>query len=75
MTLIVDDSGIVGVSWNAPYNLMDTITDNTTMLPFSRIRDVFEKMIIISNSYYTEGLGADMNITEVRLGLMRIFEA
>ena len=74
MTLIVDDSGIVGVSWNAPYNLMDTITDNTTMLPFSRIRDVFEKMIIISNSYYTEGLGADMNIIEVRLGLMRIFE-
>lgn len=73
MTVIVDDSGIVGMLWEAPYKLLDTITDNTTMLPFSQIQDVFEKMIIISNSYYEERR-AHLHITEVRLGMMRICE-
>ena len=74
MTLVVDDGGIAGMSWHAPYKLTETITDNTAMLPFSRIREVFEKMILIDHSDDAEEGGADINITEVRLGLARIWE-
>lgn len=73
MTFIIDDSGIVEMKWEAPYRLRETLTDNAALLPFSHIQGVFEKMIIIGNSYYME-TGADMNITEARLGLMRIYE-
>jgi hypothetical protein len=41
------------------------------MLPFDKIKNVFEKMIIVGNSYYKEYNG-DMDITEARLGLARI---
>jgi predicted secreted protein len=73
MTLVVDDNGVIAMDWTAPYRLRDTLTLHASVLPFSEIRKVFEKMILISNSYYTQ-LGADMNITEVRLGLARITE-
>lgn len=73
MTFIVNDSGIVEMLWEAPYKLAETVTNNTAILPFSQIREVFEKMIVIDNAYYRENR-ADMNITEVRLGLMRIIE-
>ncbi len=73
MTLIVDGGGVKTMTWTAPYRLLDTVTSDTAMLPFSKIKDVFEKMILIGNSYYTQ-VGADMSITEVRLGLARITE-
>lgn len=73
MTLIVDDNSVKAMTWTAPYRLLDTVTSDTNMLPFSKVKDIFEKMILIGNSYYTQ-IGADMNITEIRLGLMRITE-
>lgn len=74
MTLIVDDMGIAGMEWTAPYKLTETITENTAMLSFSKIREIFEKMILIDNAEYADEGGADINITEVRLGLARIWE-
>ena len=73
MTLIIDDSGIVEMIWNAPYELKETITETTTMLPFFKIQNIFEKMIIVINADYSE-YGMEMSITDVRLGLARITE-
>ncbi|MGE5493681.1 MAG: DUF6034 family protein [Burkholderiales bacterium] len=71
MTLIINDSGIVGMKWEAPYRLKETVTESAAMLPFDNIKNVFEKMIIVGNSYYKEYDG-EININEVRLGLARI---
>ena len=71
MTLIINDSGIVGMRWEAPYRLKDAVTEGATLLSFDKIKNVFEKMIIVGNSYYKEYDG-DMNIEEARLGLARI---
>lgn len=73
MTLIVDDSGIVEMEWEAPYRLVETVAEDASMLPFSEIQEVCEKMILIANARHAEN-GAVMNVTEVRLGLMRIIE-
>jgi len=72
MTFIVNDSGIVEMSWTEPYAIMDVITLTTNILPFVKIQDVFEKMVLINNTGYYHGI--DLNITEVRLGLARITE-
>jgi hypothetical protein len=71
MTLIINDSGIVGMKWQAPYRLKETVTESAAMLPFDNIKNVFEKMIIVGNSYYKEYDG-EININEARLGLARI---
>lgn len=73
MTLIMDDSGIVELVWESPYRLFDTVVEDTALLPFDKIRDVFEKMIVI-NSVDEADNGADFSITDVRLGFTRITE-
>lgn len=73
MTLIIDDSGIVEMVWEAPYELKETVTETTAMLPFSRIQDIFEKMIIVNNADHSE-YGMELNITGMKLGLARITE-
>lgn len=73
MTLIIDDSGIVEMVWSAPYELTGSVTGTTKMLAFPKIRDIFEKMIMVNNATYSE-YGMDLNVTEARLGLARITE-
>lgn len=73
MTFIVNDSGIVEMTWTEPYTIMEVITPTTNMLPFAKIQGVFEKMVLVNNTGYSDR-GVDLNITEVRLGLARITE-
>lgn len=73
MTFIVDDSGIVEMVWESPYQLNDTVVEDTAMLPFEKIKDVFEKMIFVNNVDETK-TGVDIDITDVRLGFTRITE-
>lgn len=73
MTLILDDSGIVEMIWESPYEITETVTKNTAMLPFSEIQDIFKKIILVDYAGYSE-YGIDLNISEIRLGLARITE-
>lgn len=73
MTLIIDEGGIVEMLWESPYEIIETVTKNTAMLPFSEIQDIFKKMIIVDNADYSE-YGMDLNISEIRLGLACITE-
>ena len=73
ITFIIDDSGIVEFQWYAPYRILDTVVDNTSMLSFPQIEDIFKKKIVTINDWM-DVAGIDMNITDVRLGLMRVTE-
>ncbi len=76
LNIIVDETGVVSFNYISPYSIEDTVTDSASLLDFSEITSVFEKMFPITYGYLAEEadyrLRAD--ITEVRLGLMRITE-
>lgn len=41
----VDDSGIIGIRWISPCEIVDTVTEDTMMLPYESIMEVFAQMM------------------------------
>ena len=76
LNIIVDETGVVSFNYTSPCSIEETVTESASLLDFSEITSVFEKMFPITYGYLAEEadyrLQAD--ITEVRLGLMRITE-
>lgn len=74
--IFVDDDGIACLAWYSPYTITEIVTDNTSLLPFSDIQKIFEKMIPMVDDVYTYGQekACDMYVTQVKLGLMRVKE-
>ncbi len=73
ITFIIDDNGIAELQWKAPYNVLDTVVDSASMLPFSDIADIINDKITIVNDWL-DIEGFDITITEARLGFMRVIE-
>lgn len=80
MTFAIDDSGIVGFSWNSPYKITGTVTENSNLLPFDKITKAFDTMSLVVNAWdgLSEGnqgmTGAEITVNEIRFGLTRITE-
>ncbi|GHT86140.1 hypothetical protein FACS18947_5720 [Bacteroidia bacterium] len=80
MTFAVDDSGIVGFRWSSPYDVTDTVTDDSNILSFDEVTDVFSTMSLVVHAW--DGLAqgsptlqsAEFNVTEIRFGLTRVTE-
>jgi len=75
--IFIDDEGIFALVWNAPHVLEEVEYKAVSLLPFEKIRGIFESMIVVKNKQVEDGtLLRDKNITvtAVRLGLMRIIE-
>lgn len=70
--IVIDDSGVVEFSWISPYIAPEIVTEDSNLLPFSEIQQVFEKMILVKNSWNDSGTTLELNISTVQLGLMRI---
>lgn len=76
-TVMLDDSGIFNVRWESPLDILETITDETALLPFSEIEAIFNKMLLVmyepeAKSEYLHGL--DIHIDRAALRLWRIAE-
>ena len=74
---MLDDSGIFNVRWESPLDILETITDETALLPFSEIEAIFNKMLLVmyepeAKSEYLHGL--DIHIDRAALRLWRIAE-
>lgn len=80
INFLIDDDGIVRVEYNNPCEVVGTVIDETDLLPFDKIRAIFEKMVTIVgnnvdfNSVFDASGGVEYHITEVRLGLVSISE-
>jgi hypothetical protein len=77
LKIIVDETGVVYFDYMSPYAIEDTVTDNASLLKFAKAASVFEKMFSIAFGYLEEEAAdyrLQADITEVRLGLMRITE-
>lgn len=80
MTFAIDDSGIVGFEWRSPYQVTDTVTENSNVLSFAEAMNVFDTMSLAVNAWdgYAEGnpnlKGIEIDVSEIRFGLTRITE-
>lgn len=75
LTIMADDQGIAGVYWMGPLEVKEVITEDTAILPFGDIEDIFEKMIVMNTRLYTDPSQKEqIDITRVTLSLQRIVE-
>ncbi len=74
LEVAVDDGGIQAVHWTGPLAIEEVVTDHAALLPFEDARSIFEKMLPIV--YTNDGVDGDwdIEISEVRLCLWRIFD-
>ena len=70
LMFLVNDEGIVGMKWNCPYTIQETVTEDAALLPFDDIMDIFEKMFVVEN----DGKSLDATVDSVRLSYMRVSE-
>jgi hypothetical protein len=80
MTFVIDDSGIVGLNWRSPYNITDTVTENSNVLSFNDISEVFNTMAPVANAWdgLAEGspdlTGVEITVDNIKFGLTRVTE-
>jgi hypothetical protein len=77
----VNDGGVYCVQFGSPLAIVDTITEESNLLPFDKIREIMEKMFPIlyeseTKDYYGSGIDElhEKRIDRVELGLWRIRE-
>jgi len=68
----VTADGVVYFSWESPYNEPTVELEDTQLMSFPEITDIFQRMIMVKNSYLEEGDGTTYYVNRVHLGLMRI---
>lgn len=73
--LLVDETGVSNLVYRSPYEILDTVTPNCKLLPFSDIQNIFVRMLPVVNNFYDEyEKKCEMDVREAKLGLMRIKE-
>jgi hypothetical protein len=76
LTIAVDDEGIANLYWTGPLNVTEILTEDTTIKPWSDIESVFEKMMPIMYTSYTDFYtDFRIDVTHVSLSLQRIMES
>ena len=74
LEVAVDDGGIQAVHWTGPLAIEEVVTDRAALLPFEDMRSIFEKMLPVVYANYGADRDWDIEISEVRLCLWRIFD-
>ena len=64
--------GLLSFSWMAPVEIEDWQDDYVFLLPFSEISQIFEEMLEGSLTIEAGILAGELNISEVRLGYVRV---
>jgi len=74
MAFIVTNDGIVQFEWLNPYDVLEVVTENTAMMDFESVMNVFKKMIMVVNADIPQGTTSKIEISRIELGLMRVLE-
>lgn len=79
ITVYVAEEGVVYFRWRNPYSVPVIQTENTQLMSFQDISDIFAKMIFVKNHFWLEAneengfvLNHNVNVDRVELNLMRI---
>jgi hypothetical protein len=70
----VTDVGVSGFEWRAPLEFLEKRVENSVLLPFSEIQDIFERMLRVTYEIQAEGSKMTLEIKDVRLEMMRVVE-
>jgi hypothetical protein len=80
LNVFVNDRGVTELFYETPYSVDETLVENCKLLPFDRIQEIAQKMILIAAQPYS-GPGAairsqstEIHVKEVRFGYARITE-
>jgi len=49
MYMVIDDTGIVELQWVSPVKVVETVSENASILNFDEVMNIFEKQIFIRN--------------------------
>lgn len=78
LLVTVDKDGVAGVRYDAPYAVMETLAERTNLMPFSKIEEIFDKMILVYDNNLNDGTRdktyMTYHIQKVELGLVNIPE-
>ena len=78
LLVTVDKDGVAGVRYDAPYSVMETLAERTNLMPFSKIEEIFDKMILVYDNNLNDGTRdktyMTYHIQRVELGLVNIPE-
>lgn len=75
VTVSVDDSGIRGISWEYPVEMIEKVVDDSSLLPFSDIQNIFRKMMFVTYKFQARDIDAlILDVTDIRLESLRIIE-
>lgn len=79
ISVIVDKDGIISLDWLFPQMIDDTVSENVGIISFEEASDIFEQMMPLTTQGDLEQFSddnvqttADVTVTDVRLGLMRV---
>ena len=70
LAFYVNDDGIVGMKWMSPYAVGEAVTEDSALLPFADVMDIFEKMYVVDN----DGTEMDVTVKDIRLGYARVLK-
>ncbi len=70
LAFFVDDSGIVGMHWESPYTVGETVTEDSALLPFEDAMYIFGRMYLAAN----DGAAQTVTVDQICLGYTRIAE-
>ncbi len=75
LTIAVDDEGVANLYWTGPLNVTEILTEDTAIKPWSDIENVFEKMMPIMYTSYTDYYtDFRIDVSHASLSLQRIME-
>lgn len=73
LCVIMDDEGVQDLYWYQPYDIVGTLQENCSLLPFDSVMQVARSILPLTlASYEREGTGARARITDIRLGYLRV---
>lgn len=77
LEIIVDTAGLVCFEYRSPYEIVETITTNASILPFEDIASVAKVMLPATYGWIDESSemkSASIEISRISLGMMRVTE-
>lgn len=78
ITLVVNQDSILQFDWDSPHQLGETLVEDCTLLPFTAVVEVAEKMLpLLFDEHWghiDEMTSANIQITRIEFGMVRIIK-
>ena len=73
LCIIIDDEGVQDLYWYQPYDIVGTLREDCSLLPFDSVMQVAGSILPLTlASYERDGDGARARVTDIRLGYLRV---